>query len=278
MSYSSGYESRAFVAELYDLVPRYAERGDLGFYLELCRSSRGRILELGCGTGRILIPAARDGCNVVGVDVSEHMLAKCEEKLGTEPKEVQERVRLVRGNMTTFDLGSLFACAIIPFRAFQHLTAMAEQLQCLRRIHEHLEPEGTLVFDVFHPDFRRMLVLSGGEEVEETSEMELSDGRKLRRTYRIPGLHRAEQCMDVEMIYYLTDTAGVTERLVHPFLFRYFSRFEIEHLLARCGFRLYELYGDFDESPLTDESPEMVFVAEKGRETVAPGVGQVTGL
>jgi SAM-dependent methyltransferase len=264
MSQSSGYESLAFIAQLYDLVPRYSERGDRGFYLEFCRSSGGTILELGCGTGRILIPAARDGCNVVGVDVSEHMLAKCREKLRAEPKEAQERVRLLHGNMTTFDLGSLFACAIIPFRAFQHLTAVVEQLQCLHRIHEHLEPEGKLVFDVFHPDFRRMLVLSDGEEVEETAEMELSDGRKLRRTYRIAGLHRAEQCMDIEMIYYLTDTAGTTERLVHSFPFRYFSRFEAEHLLVRCGFRLCEVYGDFDRSPVTDESPEMVFVAEKG--------------
>jgi len=85
----------------------------------------------------------------------------------------------------------------------------------------------------------------------------------MRRRNRIATTHTAQQYNDVEIIYYLTDTTGKTERLVQSFPFRYFFRCEVEHLLARVGFEMEELYGDFDRSPLGDESPEMIFVAGK---------------
>ena len=59
------------------------------------------------------------------------------------------------------------------------------------------------------------------------------------------------------------DTNGKTERVVNGFPMRYFFRYEVEHLLARAGFEVVELYGDYDKSPLVDESPEMIFVARK---------------
>ena len=74
--------------------------------------------------------------------------------------------------------------------------------------------------------------------------------------------HRAEQRNDVEMIYHVTYGDGRTERLPFAFTFRYFFRYEVEHLLARCRFRVIELFGDFDRSLLRDDSPEMIFVAE----------------
>ncbi len=68
---------------------------------------------------------------------------------------------------------------------------------------------------------------------------------------------------DVELIYYVTHADGRTERLVHAFTIRYFFRYEVEHLLARCGFRVAALYGDYERSPLRDDSPDMLFVVEK---------------
>src|SRR6266852_3355920 len=79
----------------------------------------------------------------------------------------------------------------------------------------------------------------------------------------VVAFHRAEQRNDVEMIYYVTHPGGRQERLVFAFTIRYFFRYEVEHLLARCGFRVAALYGDFDRSPLVDTSPEMIFVAER---------------
>ena len=263
MNTSNGYKSYEFVAELYDFVPGNADRRDMEFYLDFCRSAGGKILELGCGTGRVLISAAAAGCEIVGLDISEHMLGKCREKLQSRPEEVQARTRIVQGNMTDFDLEETFKLVIIPCRPFQHLVSVADQIACLRCAHRHLADDGRLIFEVFQVDPMKMYATSAKEESEDSSWIDLPDGRKFRRTDRIPAHHWSEQYNDVEVIYYVAYPDGRTERLVQAFPFRYFFRYEVEHLLARCGFKIAELFGDFDKSPLTDDSPEMIFVAEK---------------
>src|SRR5213594_3268239 len=83
---------------------------------------------------------------------------------------------------------------------------------------------------------------------------------------RVAAFHRAEQRSDVEMIFVITHRDGRQERLVFAWPLRYFFRYEVEHLLARCGFQVTAQYGDFDRSPIRDESPEMIFVAEAVKE------------
>jgi hypothetical protein len=93
------------------------------------------------------------------------------------------------------------------------------------------------------------------------AEYEMSGGRRVVLTERLTVFHRAAQRNDVEMIYNVMHPDGRQERLLMAFPFRYFFRYEVEHLLARCGFKEEETYGDFDRSPLQDNSPEMIFVA-----------------
>jgi len=263
MSKYNGYSSYSFVAELYDFVPGYAGRGDLEFYLNCCSSTNGKILELGCGTGRILIPAAESGCKITGLDLSEHMLSKCRQKLQNKPREVQERIKLIQGNMADFNLNDTFSLIIIPFRPFQHLVDIDDQMSCLRCIRRHLEDKGRLVFDFFQVDPRKMY--GPGfveEEVEDFTWIDIPDGKKFKRTHRISAKHWSEQYNDVELIYYVAYPDGKVDRFVQAFPFRYFFRYEVQHLLERYGFKIVELYGDFDRSPLADSSPEMIFVAE----------------
>jgi hypothetical protein len=94
------------------------------------------------------------------------------------------------------------------------------------------------------------------------AEYSMPDGRRVRIMERVKAFHRAEQRNDVEMIFYVTDARGKEERLVFRWTLRYFFRYEVAHLLARCGFKVSAVYGDFDRSPLQDGSPEMIFVAE----------------
>jgi SAM-dependent methyltransferase len=260
MGKHGGYEDEPIVAEFYDL---YATRSDIGFYLDYCRAAKGKILELGCGTGRILIPAADSDCQITGLDLSQHMLAKCGEKLKQKSADVQNRVRLIKDSMTDFNLNEKFRLTIIPFHAFQHLISVDDQLSCLECIHRHLEKDGKLIFDVFHVNFDKIDSPRNKEEVEADPEFELADGRRFRRTYRITAFNRAEQYNNVEIFHYLTDTDGTTIRLVQAFPFRYFFRYEVEHLLVRCGFNLVESFGDFSKAPIGDDSPEMIFVAKK---------------
>lgn len=258
-----GYEDSPVLAELYDLVPAYIQRADIDFYRRQCSAISGRILELGCGTGRILLNVAEGGSTITGLDVSGNMLERCRLKLENLPGETRQRVRLVHASMIDFDLDGTFDLAIIPFRAFQHIVNTEDQLSCLNRIAEHLSPGGKLIFDVFHVDPQRINNPDHLIESEDCPEMELPDGRRMRRCNRIVAFNPAEQYNDVELIYYLTDIHGTTDRIIQSFAMRYFSRYETEHLLARCGFEVENLYGDFDESPLQAESPEMIFLARK---------------
>jgi len=258
-----GYEDLPFMGELYEYIPGYTVRGDRDFYLQYCKSTDGKVLELGCGTGRVLIPIAEAGCRITGLDLSEYMLSECRQKLQKKDNDIQSRTRLIQGDMRNFKIDDTFSTTIMPFRPFQHLIDAGDQLSCLKNINKHLAKKGRLIFDVFQVNLEIITRPLSGEEIEDLPQCELPDGRKLRRTGRLTAYQRAEQYNDVELIYYLTDTNGTTKRIVHAFPMRYFFRYEVEHLLARCGFKIIDLFGDFDKSPLTDDSPEMIFIAEK---------------
>ncbi|MGD0363450.1 MAG: class I SAM-dependent methyltransferase [Bryobacteraceae bacterium] len=257
MPSDSGYNAYPELAELYDSVPLYQSRRDVDFYVNLCRQA-GEALELGCGTGRILIPAAQAGCFVTGLDQSKNMLARCRAKADALPHDTRRRVTLVEADMTRFHLSRTFKLAIAPFRPIQHLTTVGEQLSFLECVREHLEPGGRLVFDVFNPNLASLAAEINAGEIEDTPELSLPDGRRLRRTFRVVRKRRAEQCHDIELIYYLDG-----RRIVQSFPLRYFFRFELEHLLARAGFEVSALYGALDGSPFTDQSPEMIFTATR---------------
>jgi len=262
MSRSGAYEYEPFLSEYYDLVPAYTVRGDLDFYIDAARSAAGKVLELGCGTGRILIPTAEAGCEIAGLDISESMLKSCRKKLLEQPDDVQKRVTIVRDNMTNFDLKERFSLITAPFRSFSHLIPVEEQLACLDCVKRHLLPGGRFVLELFQTHPGRINDKVYLRESEDTPEFELPDGRKLRRTNRVVAFHRAEQYNDVELIFYVTHPDGRTERLVQVFPFRYFFRYEVEHILARAGLEIVHLFGNFDRSPLTNDSPEMIFIAQ----------------
>lgn len=261
---SEGYED-AFVAEYYDATWIVRERADVDFYVDCAKAHGDPVLELGCGTGRVLLRLGEAGHRVCGLDLSPHMLARCREKFSRLPVETQNRVRLVAGDMTAFDLGEKFALIIIPFRPFQHLLAVEDQLACLNAAKRHLAPDGRLVFDLFQTDARRMHDPFFLTERPVPGDVTLADGRIVRVRERTIAFHRAIQCNDVELIYCVTHPGGRAERLPNPFRIRYFFRYEVEHLLARAGFRVAELFGDFTRSPLRDDSPDMIFIAEHAR-------------
>ena len=258
-----GYEDREFVAGFYDPVYENRVLKDIDLFKGYSKKANGRTLELGCGTGRILIPTAISGCEITGLDLSPYMLRICQQKLDKQPGEVRERVKLIQGNMTSFDTSETYSLVTVPLRTFQHLVSIEEQKACLGCAYQHLVPQGLLLIDIFNPSLPRLYEPKYMEEQEDLPETPLPDGRILRRTIRTAAFHRDQQCNDQEFIYYVSYPDGRKERLVQSFPFRYFFRYEFEHLLNICGFRVIELYGDFDMSEYSSDSPEMIFVAEK---------------
>jgi SAM-dependent methyltransferase len=259
-----GYELHEFIAEYYDATYNRARAKDVNFFIEYSKKTGGRTLELGCGTGRILIPTAIAGCEITGFDLSPYMLKKCREKLDKQPEDVQKRARLIQGNMTDFKTGGKYSLVTLPFRPFQHLITVEEQRACLGCIHKHLKPHGLLIIDVFNPNPAYLVPNpTSGIEKEDLPETQLPDGRKLRRASRMAGFHREQQYNDIELIYYVSHPDGETERLVQAFPMRYYYRYEIEHLLELGRFKVVDLFGDFDRSAYASDSPEMIFIAEK---------------
>ena len=254
------YYSVPGIGELYDHIRFYGARKDVEFYVARAREAGGPVLEMACGTGRVLLPTARAGIPITGLDRSSDMLSRCRAKLADESAEVRSRVELVEGDMRDFDLEHAFSLVTIPFRGFQHLTSIADQLACLSSARKHIAPGGRLVFDLFNPHFK-YLVADRTEEKEDTPSTPMPDGRSLRRTSRVLSVDFIAQTSSVELIWYVTDASGREERNVQPFEMRWFLAAEVEHLLARAGFRV-QLVGDFDMSPLTNESPEIIVIAQ----------------
>ncbi len=252
-------------AEFYDYVVPYRTRLDVAFFVEAAQANGGPVLEIGCGTGRILIPTARAGIPITGIDLSPHMLDICERRLEQEPPEVQNRVQLDLADMRDFDLGQTFKLITIPFRPFQHLIEIDDQIACLRCIWRHLADDGRLILDLFNPNLSVMAGEVTGEEQGDEPEFTMPDGRRVLRRNRIVARDVFKQYQDVELIYYVTHPDGRAERLVHAFPMRYLFRYEAEHLLARCGFIVEAVYADYDKSPYGSKYPgELIFVARKG--------------
>ena len=253
----------SFIADYYDESPVVSGRlQDVAFYRDAARDFGDPILELGCGTGRITMALAEAGKRITGLDLSERMLERGVKKRAALRVEARERVHLVQGDMARFDLGETFRLVIIPFRPFQHLLEVRQQVDCLDCVRKHLAPGGRLILDVFQTDAERMHDPVHMREILVT-EYKTADGRQVRISERVAAFHRAEQRNDVEMIFSIRHPDGRQERLVFAWPLRYFFRYEVEHLLARCGFQIAAEYGDFDRTALRDDSPEMIFVAEK---------------
>jgi len=257
------YDAFPELPAIYDSVPIYANRRDVQFYVDEARSAGASVLEVGCGTGRILLPIARSGKKIDGLDASPQMLERCRTKLETEDEAVRARVSVHQADARAFDLGRQFNLVIAPFRVVQHLTTIDDQLGFLDSVARHLAPGGRLVFDVFNPHFAK-LAAADGTEREDTPDTPLPDGRSFRRTARVSRVRWVDQVSEIELVYYITtEPGGKTERRVQSFDMRWFLRAELFNLLAREGFNVRTIYGDFDRSPLTDSSPEQIVCAER---------------
>ncbi len=261
---AGGYADYTFVAEFYDDTPPYAARKDIDFYIQSARESGGPVLEVGCGTGRVLIPTAAAGVEITGLDLSDHMLAICRRRLRQEAADVRDRVTLVRGDMRLFDLGREFALVTTPFRPFQHLETVDDQMSCLQTIRRHLKPGGRLILDLFNPSLKFLTDDGASRESGDEPEFTLPDGRRVVRKLRVAKRNYFTQVQECEIIYYVTHPDGRKERLVHAFPMRYLFRFEAEHLLERCGFEVEALYADYDKAAYGSKDPgELIFLARK---------------
>ena len=240
------------------------ERGDVAFYVEEARQTASPVLDLACGTGRVLIPIAHAGVPVVGVDSSPAMLAAARKKAARLPEATRQRVELIEGDMRSFSLGRRFDLAIIPFRSFLHLMTPADQRQALGRVREHLADGGRLVFNIFDP---RLEVIAShlGQSASLEKESEFTHpetGRQVVEWVR-RRFDAASQTIDEERVLEEVQDGRVVSRTHAPISLRWVYRYEMEHLLELSGFAVEALYGGVDRGPFR-HGGEQVWVARRG--------------
>lgn len=237
--------------------------GDEAFYVEEAKKADGPVLEIACGTGRIMIPIAESGVSIVGLDRAPAMLEVARRKIAALPDETRRRMQIVEGDMRTFSLERRFPLAIIPYRAFLHLMTADDQRRALTRIREHLTDGGRLVFNVFDPSIELIAAymrpprgtlnhLGSFTHPETGRRVMVSDTRRY---------DPLEQTLEEHRFFEEVDEEGrVLSKTVTPLYLRYVYRFEMQHLLERCGYEVEALYGDFGRGPFRHGN-EQVWVA-----------------
>ncbi len=231
----SAYDS---IARLYDPWSAGVIE-DISFYVEEALASGGPVVELGVGTGRIAIPIAMAGIQVIGVDSSEGMLAVCAER-GRQAG-VDGRLDLRVGDLRRPPVQERVPLVTCPFRAYLHLASDEERLEALGAAHGLLEPDGRLVFDVFAPS---------QDDVEETH------GRWIERE---PGIdERADWDLDAQTL-----TLSVRGSQGSSTMTLWWLEPQRWHsLLAEAGFDVHACYGWFDRRPYAG-GEDTVWIARK---------------
>ena len=251
-------------AGIYDSVYSYVVE-DISFYVEEARNSGGHVLELGCGTGRVAIPIAQAGVDIVGLDFSTSMLDEARRKmLSAQP--LSGSLTLVEGDMRDFSLSGEpgedgpFSLAIIPFRGFLSLLTVGDEVRALMNIKRHLRPGGKLILSMFVPD-PSMLVHEVDVPYHFRDVTDPSTGRQFV-LWQQNRYDNYSQIVNTRTIIEELDEEGVVrERKYRDFQLRYIYRWEMHHLLRMCGFEVLDLFGDFSRSDFDDTSTEMIWVA-----------------
>jgi SAM-dependent methyltransferase len=262
----TGVQSYALSAKYYDQA--YAaekELTDLPFYLELATRIGGPVLELACGTGRILLPIARAGIAIHGVDNSVPMLTELRKNLKREAKDVRELVSIYEGDMRAFRSNRKYALVTIPFRPLQHMYTVEDQIAALETAAFHLEDDGILAFNVFFPLFDR-LYSRIGEEVLEMEWTDASDpSRMVQRYFRKESLDKVNQNFSLTFIFRTWQNGKVIQEETEPLKLSYYTYPHLRALFLLTGLEIVEEYGSFAKTPLDNDAQEMIFVLRKAR-------------
>jgi SAM-dependent methyltransferase len=223
---------------------------DIPFWVELAKRFGSPILEFACGTGRLSLPIARAGVEIVGLDISARMLAKAHAALQQENAAVYARVTFMHTNINAFQVSPRFTAVFSPW-GFHAVTA-EEQDRCLRLVREHLRPHGYFVVDI----------LNRKEPTENWSHHDLM----YLREFPEPGLTLVRQSYQkgdastrlVQTVFFLdaVSTDGTMKRLITKRTIRIYTYNSLQQLLYKHGFKVEEVYGSYDFQPFDEMSSE----------------------
>jgi SAM-dependent methyltransferase len=251
-------------AGLYDWTYR-RRRDDVRFYRTLADERGGPALDLGCGTGRLMIPLLRDGHVVAGVDRAPAMLARAHARLARLSMATRRRALLARGDLRALPFTGRFAFAVAAFHGVQHLYTDEDQVAGYRSVAATLIPGGWFAFDSFAPNARFLARSGTRRRWGRTRFRHPVTGRPTLYTesYRYDG-----QVLATSFHYQELDGRGRPRGRERRTILRHrlLAPHDVRALLARAGLTLIASWGGFDGRPLDetdDENEQHIFLARR---------------
>jgi len=234
----------------YDLM--FPRSDDIEFFLNQARTLGGPVLELACGTGRILEPIATAGFAATGIDLSPGMLVEARRKAQAGATSS----RYIQADIRQFSLDERFALIFIAGNSIWHLLDIDSFDACMSRVRRHLAEGGRFIVDVFVPNLRRLLV--DPQIREPMSEYDDPNGAGrvvVTQTSRYDAITQIMSARTFQRSTDGTETEGSLD------LKMYFPQ-ELQALLRHNGLRLLEAYGGYDKTPLTNTSGRQIYILE----------------
>ena len=253
------------VMDLYEKMSKYYDiwyedqTEDVEFYRQMASRCGGPILECMCGTGRILIPLAKEGYEIAGFDISEAMLDKLTAKMEPLDDDIQEKIRIGHADICNFNCNRKYRLIIVPFNSFLHLLQTEEQEAALRNVVENLQDDGQFVMSVFNPRLDRPENLMRHRGTKVTKHGEVIS------KFEAQSFDNSKQRTTVHYFMDISRQDRELRRVTTTFTLRYMFEREVVDLMERCGLRIEETYGDYQFGPLRKTSEIMVFVARKAK-------------
>ena len=246
LAYDTGYEKCAHLYDLFDT------KENIEFFLHY-GSEAGEVLDIGAGTGRIAIPLAKKGIKVSCVEPSPAMRGQFNKKLSALPK-LAKNVQLVAGDAKSFNFDRTFPAAILS-GSFDHFLDDQERLSSLHNIAKHLEPGGTLVFDVGIGYMDDSPLKPAGQIKAENKEYRRFISRK-----RMPN-----DTLDWFLIYEVHRSGKLIERIEQHSSAGIIDRARLHHILKETGFKIRREFGDYDFSSFEEGNSVLIIEAAKIR-------------
>jgi len=248
----------------YDTIARYydaetsSRTDDLALYSALVEEYGGPVLEVGCGTGRVLLHLAQEEIKVHGVDTSRAMLDRLDQKLHAFPHLLQY-VSYSEVDVLAYSTSTRYKLALMSYNALMHFHTQDLQIALLNKLRSLLTDDGLLVLDL--PNAGEIFATQDSEHlIVDRTFLDPETGHMIL-LQSLSRLDRTTQLLHVEWVYDETTADGTVRRLFVPHVLRYFFFPEIKLLLERCGFAVQAVYGDTDESPFEDGCERMLVYA-----------------